>query len=578
MKKSLQFLITIIFFVVATLQSLSQTLGQDTEGYSTIIVPAVNLNLDIANNVATFSFYKKLSAQDYKLSEYSQLIDCYLLSDDGEIKDCFNEKFESLKKEKKIDNILLGIDLKGNTKEGIGNFFSGEKVTSSASIGAIFGYNWSTININNDFSNPKLKNEKTHDEIKKEKDYITENRLIQRVSNDTGIEAKNLLIPSGIKTKEAIAFCKSRIVILKDTGFLKKTTEKNKEEKELKFLDLESLEEIVKKTIDDFERIDSINKDRINYMVYTSYLESKILYSTIFKTDIFKNPFKKELWDETQKKIEEEKLILTYEIRDIEDLINNSNYQSTSVSSLIKSYESILALLEKLEKSEDNGFYKNIYTNSNLIYLRGTFTGSDFKYDLKNDETTIESRFVDKTFNGYSVEMGFTKNYRNYNFLGLSSSLNYTNNLNALTSTTFKLEKEDTTISDGTFTSSEEIKALSGIYDTFLRYDINFDYLRLIPLKENLNSTPEDKQSHLYLSINPYLRHRIYENANTLKNNTIVGIGLHAYNSKDNKLMGGLFIQTNDLFGVHTDESSTLGKRISFGVVAKFSFKGLKVD
>lgn len=578
MKKSLQFLITIIFLVVATLQSLSQTLGQDTEGYSTIIVPAVNLNLDIANNVATFSFYKKLSAQDYKLSEYSQLIDCYLLSDDGEIKDCFNEKFESLKKEKKIDNILLGIDLKGNTKEGIGNFFSGEKVTSSASIGAIFGYNWSTININNDFSNPKLKNEKTHDEIKKEKDYITENRLIQRVSNDTGIEAKNLLIPSGIKTKEAIAFCKSRIVILKDTGFLKKTTEKNKEEKELKFLDLESLEEIVKKTIDDFERIDSINKDRINYMVYTSYLESKILYSTIFKTDIFKNPFKKELWDETQKKIEEEKLILTYEIRDIEDLINNSNYQSTSVSSLIKSYESILALLEKLEKSEDNGFYKNIYTNSNLIYLRGTFTGSDFKYDLKNDETTIESRFVDKTFNGYSVEMGFTKNYRNYNFLGLSSSLNYTNNLNALTSTTFKLEKEDTTISDGTFTSSEEIKALSGIYDTFLRYDINFDYLRLIPLKENLNSTPEDKQSHLYLSINPYLRHRIYENANTLKNNTIVGIGLHAYNSKDNKLMGGLFIQTNDLFGVHTDESSTLGKRISFGVVAKFSFKGLKVE
>jgi hypothetical protein len=210
--------------------------------------------------------------------------------------------------------------------------------------------------------------------------------------------------------------------------------------------------------------------------------------------------------------------------------------------------------------------------------LRGTFTGSDFKYDLKNDETTIESRFVDKTFNGYSVEMGFTKNYRNYNFLGLSSSLNYANNLNALTSTTFKLEKEDTTISDGTFTRSEEIKALSGIYDTFLRYDINFDYLRLIPLKENLNSTPEDKQSHLYLSINPYLRHRIYENANTLKNNTIVGIGLHAYNSKDNKLMGGLFIQTNDLFGVHTDEGSTLGKRISFGVVAKFSFKGLKVE
>ncbi|MCZ8330229.1 MAG: hypothetical protein O9282_02840 [Flavobacterium sp.] len=568
MKKSLQFLITILFYVVATLQSLSQTLGQDTEGYSTIIVPAVNLNLDIANNVATFSFYKKLSANDYKLSEYSPLIDCFLLSDDRKIEECFNEKFESLKKEKKIDNILLGIDLKGNTKEGLGNFFSGEKVTPSASIGAIFGYNWSTINIKNDFSNPKSGNEKIQNEIKIEKDNITKKKLIQLVSNDTGIEAKNLLIPSGIKTKEAIAFCKSRIVILKDITYLKNIKAEKLEEKNKRLLDINSLEKITAEVIKHFSNQENDN-------IYKKYLESKVIYLSIFKEDIFKNPFKKELWDETQKKIGEEKLILDYEIKDIN---KNNDFNSYNISSLINSYEIILKSLEKLDESEDSGFYNNVYINSNLVYLRGTFTGSDFKYDLKNDETTIESRFVDKTFNGYSVEMGFTKNYRNYNFLGLSSSLNYANNLNALTSTTFKLEKEDTTISDGTFTSSEEIKALSGIYDTFLRYDINFDYLRLIPLKENLNSTPEDKQSHLYLSINPYLRHRIYENANTLKNNTIVGIGLHAYNSKDNKLMGGLFIQTNDLFGVHTDEGSTLGKRISFGVVAKFSFKGLKVE
>ncbi len=576
MKKSLQLLITIIFFII-TLPLHSQTLGQDTEGYSTIIVPSVNLNLDIANNVATFSFYKKLSVQDYKLSEYSPLIDCYLLSDYEKVKECFNEKFETLKKEKTIDNVLLGIDLKGNTKEGIGNFFSGEKVTSSASIGGIFGYNWSTIKVKKGFSNTKIENDKIPDAIIKEKDEITKNKLIQLVSNDTGIEATRLSIPSGINIRDEIAFCKSRIMILKDTDHLKKTTKKNHEEKKLKISKLDHLEKNIKETIGLLNN-NKLSEDE-NYKIYKNYLEAKFLYSGVFKTDIFKNPFKKESWDETQKKIEEEKQILKYEMRALEEVLKDaSNFQSKRVISLIKHYETILTLLEKLEKSEDIGFYKNVYMNSNLIYLRGTFTGANFKYDLKNDGITVESRFIDKTFNGYSIEMGFTKNYKNYNFLGLSSSLNYTNNLNALTSTTFKLEKEDTTITDGTFTSSEEIKALTGNYDTFLRYDINFDYLRLIPLKENLNSTPDDKQSNLYLSINPYLRHRIYQNADVLKNNTIIGIGLHAYNSKDNKLMGGLFIQTNDLFGVHTGDNSTLGKRISFGVVAKFSFKGLKVE
>jgi hypothetical protein len=38
------------------------------------------------------------------------------------------------------------------------------------------------------------------------------------------------------------------------------------------------------------------------------------------------------------------------------------------------------------------------------------------------------------------------------------------------------------------------------------------------------------------------------------------------------------FIQTNDLFGVHTDDESTLGKRISFGIIAKYAITGLKLE
>ncbi|WP_264553962.1 hypothetical protein [Flavobacterium sp. N2038] len=84
--------------------------------------------------------------------------------------------------------------------------------------------------------------------------------------------------------------------------------------------------------------------------------------------------------------------------------------------------------------------------------------------------------------------------------------------------------------------------------------------------------------SNIYININPYIRHRIYDHSDSLKNNTVLGLGLHAYNSNDNRIMGGIFVQTNDAFGVHSKEDSTLGKRIVFGLIAKYNITGLKVE
>ena len=42
--------------------------------------------------------------------------------------------------------------------------------------------------------------------------------------------------------------------------------------------------------------------------------------------------------------------------------------------------------------------------------------------------------------------------------------------------------------------------------------------------------------------------------------------------------MGGLFIQSNDFFGVHADDDSVLGDRISVGLIARFSFSGFDLE
>ena len=208
--------------------------------------------------------------------------------------------------------------------------------------------------------------------------------------------------------------------------------------------------------------------------------------------------------------------------------------------------------------------------NRHLIYIQPGITGSSFKYDYGTDSTTIESRFKTRVFNGYKIYLGYTGQFNLLDYVGFSTGLGYHSNLSSLEVTTFNLIKTDTTIHEGQFRTTQEIKAVNGSFDTFLRYDINLDYVHLFSMK-----TSDNNISDIYISLNPYIRHRIYEKANRLKNNTVLGIGSYAFNSKDNKLAGGLFVQTEDLFGVHTDDDSTIGKRIQFGIVARFGFKGI---
>ncbi len=45
-----------LIMVLFALHTNAQTIGHDTDGYSNLILPSAQLNLDIANNIATIDY------------------------------------------------------------------------------------------------------------------------------------------------------------------------------------------------------------------------------------------------------------------------------------------------------------------------------------------------------------------------------------------------------------------------------------------------------------------------------------------------------------------------------------------
>ncbi|KAF2515278.1 coiled-coil domain-containing protein [Flavobacterium foetidum] len=623
--KNKSFISTIIlcWWLTSTLCLNAQTLGQDADGNSTIVVPAAAFNLDITNSTsAVFAINKEFSKEKGE-SIPKSIEECWSndVTKSKEVKKCMSEVLKSRFKE---NGWLWGAEIKGGIKDGLGTLFSGEKVASAASIGGLIGWkkSWTSIKCGGiDKIYEAFQGGEQSERISSIKAEITK-ELLETVLNQTGAKKSLLEIDTTkIKPNRYVRFYEGAIQTLDLFKGQELTNLETKSKHLEKITSLEvAIDEGLKKVkiysewkshIDNLPTLkeqlsvetNAAKKAQISKQI--SAIEKNInanerQYVTLEKlrNDIYKDcfliteqkieivypdysftePFDKANWEKASEKVK----------RDIEKTTTEVNYLKTvSTKTETKEIKKLKEIFNKLiveyKSQEDKGntqkinttIAKNTSLNSFLLYLRPTVKGDAYKYDLANDSTLVADRFVDRTFNGYTIELGSTYNFKRYNYIGLSTSVNYTNNISALTTTTYKLEKQDTTITDGEFTTSEEIKALSGTFDSYMRYDLNFDYVYLMPMKESAES---EKTSAIYLSVNPYLRHRIYDKSDKLKNNTILGLGLHAYNSNDNRLMGGLFVQTTDLFGNHAGDDSTLGKRIVFGIIAKYSITGLKVE
>lgn len=596
-----------LFFVNYT---YCQIFGQDKDGFSTIIQPSASFNLDLTDKVATLNFYQENMKSDYnekqksKINKFCETEDlCLKISSSKDTlkletyKKLLSNFWKEDESNSKRRGFLYGIDLKGSSSDGIALLINNEQVMTTSAISGMIGLQWHK----NVYCKKILADyaEKNYYYTKSNQDSI-EKKLIAKIVIEVQKLAEQKIISEEkqgdllwfttiVSNKDKIVTIKKKIISIKEQrNFLDKKYEKNILIKRIATLkELEDHVSEIQRLISDYQTKHSVyNKDQptVTEAVYT---DLRILKDSIKK-------FKDKLQDETIKPLKLEFDYNEFSTSSDWDKAKNKIKQSRENSgsdsiSLAESPEFTEIFLEPLTKAynEYKLFLKNekiqfeelqiaknksISFQRNLLYFKAGFLGSSFKYDLANESTSIGDRFVTKNFQGYRLELGYTRQFQRYNFLGLNTTMNRTSNAEDLTSTTFKFDKTDTSVVPN-ITTGTEFKALSGPFDTFFKYGLSFDYVRLIPFHDSNASDKEIKNGKLLLSINPYIRHNFYSNSDTLKPNTSLGLGLYSFNKESGSIAGGIFVQADDLFNKNRTEAINFTKQISVGIVFKVAIK-----
>ena len=137
----------VIFFLIILTCSpklFCQVLGQDKEGFSTIIQPSATFNLDLSEKVATLNYYRQDNLSDYN-DEYDFDTEemCRIKSNSlKEFTKCLKESWKDQKAAYKKLNIVYGIDLKGSSSDGIALLIEDEQVSTSSRLSGLVGLQW----------------------------------------------------------------------------------------------------------------------------------------------------------------------------------------------------------------------------------------------------------------------------------------------------------------------------------------------------------------------------------------------------------------------------------------------------
>ncbi|WP_293299911.1 hypothetical protein [Pedobacter sp. UBA4863] len=223
-------------------------------------------------------------------------------------------------------------------------------------------------------------------------------------------------------------------------------------------------------------------------------------------------------------------------------------------------FSEIVKLKEQIE-SRRSASAEYVPNTTLFSYLRAGFTGQEFKFDRGKVFGSYETRFLDTLNLGGFVEIGLTRQWK-MNYIGFNVGYNYTNNFSSLEEDDYSFSK-DTALTDGTLKKSKSFKAYSGDFGKLGKVYISFDYLKMIDLGE----------SH-YIMTGSYFRSNISLKSSLEKSNTVLGIGVNYINGASGRFLGGVYLQTDDLFG---NRDLGMGKSIQFGVTARFSLGSIFV-
>jgi hypothetical protein len=206
-----------------------------------------------------------------------------------------------------------------------------------------------------------------------------------------------------------------------------------------------------------------------------------------------------------------------------------------------------------------------------IIFCFGGIDAMNFKHFTHLDSTNLNKSFDNVYFRGGKAGLGFNLQYGFFR-CGATYSYTKTNNFKLLNNKTYTL-KQVTTIGNQSLTNEKSISSYVGTYDEVEINELNCDMIFNIKL-------PETDSSHILF--NPYIRAQFFSrNENLLPNKLDVGAGLY-FVRQTGKLSGGIYLELPDVNNnyerakpVSEQDLREFFKRLSFGVVGKYSFNSI---
>ncbi len=240
------------------------------------------------------------------------------------------------------------------------------------------------------------------------------------------------------------------------------------------------------------------------------------------------------------------------------------------IDNLKKEYNIYSDYKQKQIDSITEEYLKNIY-HQFIIFGFGGIDAINFKHFTHFDTVKLSNSFDNVYFRGGNVGLGINLQYGLFQF-GSTYSYKKTNNFKLLTNKEYTL-KQTRTNGIQTLIDEKKISSYIGDYGEVEINELNFDFIFNLRLDEKATN---------HILINPYLRAQLFSrNENLLPNKVDLGCGFYFF-QQNGSFLGGVYVELPDLNNNYEkakpiDEQNFREplKRISFGIVGKYSFNSL---
>lgn len=202
-----------------------------------------------------------------------------------------------------------------------------------------------------------------------------------------------------------------------------------------------------------------------------------------------------------------------------------------------------------------------------IIFVNGGTESKQFYLYKETDVTDLNKRFKKKTYRSDFIDLTVNVDLSARWIFGLSFGYQRSNTFDSLTKKDFTI-KTTTVLGDQQMTTEKKYESYTGDFQYYDRLNIKTDAIYFARINGSNGKKNEYRIAWNVLYSRWYLSQET-EIANKVIN---LGTGLNFF-KKDGKFVGGFYLEETDAFNGNDTPDSDFWKRLSFGIVGKYTFQ-----